>query len=132
LGTVDSTDPGTFLGAWNCVTERLLEEYPNATIVFLTSWRFNGYQNRHLDDLTSLEFSESVIDLYNEKYADNPRIALINAGNSAVSGVDMTDDVWRTTYSTDSYHLKDTGMAIIADNMLPLLWQIMKNTGKID
>ena len=131
LGTVDSTDPGTFLGAWNCITERLLEEYPNATIVFLTSWRL-GAQARDGDTLTSIEYSESVIDLYNKKYADHPRIALIDAGNPSVSGVDMLDSAWRNTYSTDSYHLKDTGMAVMAEHMLPLLWQIVKNTGKIN
>ena len=108
-----------------------MQDYPNATIVFLTTWRLSP-QKRHLDTLSSIEYSESIIDLYEAKYADNPRIALIDAGNPAVSGVDMLNTTWRNTYSTDSYHLKDTGMAIMADHMLPLLWQIMKNTGKID
>ena len=130
LGTVDSKDPATFLGAWNCVTERLLEIYPNATIVFLTTWRLNP-QTRDGDALTSIEFSESVIELYNQKYADNVRISLINAGNPEISGVDMFNKDWKQTYSTDSYHLKDSGMAVMANNMLPLLWQILKNTGKI-
>lgn len=126
LGTVDSRDSGTFLGAWNLITERLLAEYPNATIVFLTSWRFNGSQQRENDTLTSREYSESVITLYEEKYADNDRIALIDAGDPEVSGVDMTNTAWREKYSTDSYHLKDTGMALMACNMLPLLWKIVK------
>ncbi|MBE6589165.1 MAG: SGNH/GDSL hydrolase family protein [Ruminococcaceae bacterium] len=130
LGTVDSTDPSTFLGAWNCIVDRLMVDYPNATIVFVTSWRL-GSQTRAWDTLSSIEFSESVIKLYNERYSDNPRIALIDAGNPAVSGVNMLDSTWRNTYSTDSYHLKDTGMAIMAENMLPLLWKIAKNTGKI-
>ncbi|MBE6588883.1 MAG: SGNH/GDSL hydrolase family protein [Ruminococcaceae bacterium] len=124
LGTVDSHDPGTFLGAWNCITERLLEEYENATIVFLTTWRLNP-QTRTDDTLTSIEFSESVITLYEERYASNDRIALIDAGDPKVSGVDMLDSAWRTEYSTDSYHLKDTGMAVMADHMLPLLWEIV-------
>ena len=102
----------------------MLEEYSNATIVFLTTWRLNP-QTRTDDTLTSIEFSESVITLYNEKYASNSRIALIDAGDPAVSGVDMLDTEWRTEYSTDSYHLKDTGMAVMADHMLPLLWEIV-------
>lgn len=126
LGTIDSTDPGTYLGAWNLITERLLEEYPNATIVFLTTWRLNP-QPRENDTLTSIEYSESIITLYNEVYASNDRIALIDAGNPLVSGVDMLDDEWRTEYSTDSYHLKDTGMAVMAEHMLPLLWDIVMN-----
>lgn len=125
LGTVDSRDAGTFLGAWNLITEKLLADYPNATIVFLTTWRLNP-QTRENDTLTSIEFSESVITLYEEKYADNDRIALINAGDPAVSGVDMLDSAWRSEYSTDAYHLKDTGMAVMADHMLPLLWNIIR------
>ena len=128
---MDSRDPGTFLGAWNLITERLLEQYPNATIVFLTSWRLNP-QPRENDTITSIEFSESVITLYEEKYADNDRIALINAGDPAVSGVDMRNTEWRTEYSTDSYHLKDTGMAVMADNMLPLLWNIVREKRAAD
>ena len=121
---MDSHDPGTFLGAWNCITERLLEEYPNATIVFVTTWRLNP-QTRTDDTLTSIEFSESVITLYNEVYASNDRIALIDAGNPNISGVNMLDDDWRTEYSTDYYHLKDTGMEVMADHMLPILWEIV-------
>ena len=81
--------------------------------------------------MTSIEFSETVIELYHANYADNARVSLIDAGNPAISGVDMLNSGWRQTYSTDSYHLKDTGMAVMAKNMLPLLWQILKNTGKI-
>lgn len=127
LGTVDSRDPATFLGAWNLITEKLLADYPNATIVFLTTWRM-GPQLRENDTLTSIEFSESVITLYEEKYAENGRIALINAGDPAVSGVDMLDSTWKNTYSTDSYHLKDTGMAVMAEHMLPLLWNIVRKS----
>lgn len=126
LGTVDSDDPATFLGAWNCIVERLLETYPNATIVFVTSWRLDP-QTRKNDTLSSVEFSESVITLYEEKYADNNRVALIDAGNPNVSGVDMLNGTWRTAYSTDSYHLKPVGMEVMAKHMTPLLWEIVMN-----
>ncbi len=126
LGTVDSHDSATFLGAWNCIVENLLETYPNATIVFLTSWRLNP-QTRKEDTLTSVEFSESIIDLYQKKYADNERIALIDAGNPQVSGVNMLDGSWRTEFSTDSYHLKPGGMDVMAEHMTPLLWEIVMN-----
>ncbi len=125
LGTITSDDPSTFLGAWNCITEKLLEDYPNAKIVFITTWYLNP-QNRP-DNLTSIEYSTSINTLYDEVYASNDRVYLIDAGNPAVSGVDMLDTDWRTEYSNDSYHLKNNGMAIMAKNMLPLLWEIWIN-----
>ena len=36
LGTSSSRDPSEVLGAWNLIVERMLVEYPNATIVFFT------------------------------------------------------------------------------------------------
>ena len=131
LGTNDSKDSGTYLGAWNLITEKLLATYPNAKIIFLTTWDLAGSQDRSKganDGMTSMEFSRSILTLYKEKYADNDRIYLIDGGNAEVSGVDMRDPVWRGTYSTDSYHLKETGFRIMADHMLPLIWQIV--TGK--
>ncbi|MBQ9773269.1 MAG: SGNH/GDSL hydrolase family protein [Clostridia bacterium] len=125
LGTITSQDPATFLGAWNCITEKLLEDYPNAKIVFITTWYLNP-QSRP-DNLTSIEFSTSINTLYEEIYASNDRVYLIDAGNPDVSGVDMLDAAWRTEYSNDSYHLKNNGMAVMAGNMLPRLWEIWVN-----
>ncbi len=131
LGTNDSKDSGTYLGAWNLITEKLLATYPNAKIIFLTTWDLPGSQDRSKganDGMTSMEFSRSILSLYKEKYADNDRVYLIDGGNASVSGVDMRDPVWRGTYSTDFYHLKETGFRIMADHMLPLIWQVV--TGK--
>ncbi len=129
LGTVDSRDSGTYLGAWNLITERLLAAYPNAKLVFVTTWNLGGSQDRSAgagDNLTSMEFSRSIITLYNEKYASNSRVALIDAGDPAVSGVDMNNTTWRNTYSYDNYHLNDEGMKLMAERMLPLIWEIMR------
>ncbi len=128
LGTVDSKDPATFLGAWNCIVEKLLEQYPNAKIVFITTW-YLGPQSRP-DNLTSMEYSTSINTLYDEVYADNDRICLIDAGNPDVSGVDMLDSAWRSQYSNDAYHLKNSGMEIMANNMLPRLWEYWLNSSE--
>lgn len=125
LGTITSDDPSTFLGAWNCITEKLLETYPNAKIVFITTWYLNP-QSRS-DNLTSIEYSTSINKLYDQVYASNDRVYMIDAGNPSVSGVDMLDSAWRNEYSNDSYHLKNNGMAIMASNMLPRLWEIWIN-----
>lgn len=125
LGTITSNDPSTFLGAWNCVVEELLKIYPNAKIVFITTWYLNP-QSRP-DGMSSIEYSTSINRLYDEVYADNDRVFIIDAGNPAVSGVDMRNIAWQKEYSNDAYHLKDNGMALMANAMLPRLWEIWVN-----
>lgn len=126
LGTLDSKDPATFLGAWNCVTEKLLADYPNARIVFITTWHLNP-QSRP-DGLSSIEYSTSINRLYEEVYAENDRVYLIDAGDPNVSGVNMRDNAWKAQYSNDAYHLKNNGMALMAGNMFPRLWESFINT----
>ena len=126
LGTIDSTDPGTFLGAWNCIVEKLHEQYPNATIIFITTW-YLGNQSRPNDTLTSMEYSTSINRLYDTYYASCDYVQIIDAGNPAVSGVDMRNSTWRNEYSNDAYHLKNNGMEFMANNMLPYIWEIVMN-----
>lgn len=126
LGTLDSTDPATFLGAWNCIVAKLHEQYPNATIIFITTW-YLGNQSRPNDTLTSIEYSTSINKLYDEYYASCDYVQIIDAGNPAVSGVDMRNVEWRTEYSNDAYHLKNNGMEYMANNMLPYIWEIVMN-----
>ena len=123
LGTVGSEDPTTFLGAWKVVTDRLLEEYPNATIILITAWE-NGNQQRE-DNANAIEYTSSVIGLYEELYATNDRVLLLNAGSPEVSGVNMRDASFKNTYAFDSFHLNDAGMRLMANNMLPYLWQLL-------
>ncbi len=123
LGTVGSEDPSTFLGAWKVVTDRLLEEYPNATVILITAWE-NNNQKRD-DGANAIEFTSSVVGLYEALYASNERVQLINAGSPAISGVDMRSAQFRSLYAYDSFHLNDAGMRLMADNMLPHIWKIL-------
>ncbi|MBQ7335367.1 MAG: SGNH/GDSL hydrolase family protein [Clostridia bacterium] len=120
LGEVDSEDPATFLGAWNLVTARLLEQYPNALILFITPWELNGSQARP-DGMASIPYTRGLLRLYEARYAGNSRVALIDAGKPEISGVDMNDPAWKQEYSFDNYHLKPSGMKVIAERMLPLI-----------
>ena len=128
LGTVGSEDPSTFLGAWKVVTDRLLEEYPNATVILVTAWE-NGNQQRE-DGANAIEFTSSVVGLYEELYADNDRVKLLNAGSPEVSGVNMRDASFKAAYAYDSFHLNDAGMRLMADNMLPYIWYLLCGEGK--
>ena len=122
LGTIGSADHNTFLGAWKLVVERLLEVYPNATVVMMTAWE-NSNQARE-DNANAIEYTSSVVDLYEALYKDHERVCLIDSGNPEVSGVDMRDAAWRSQYSHDSFHLNDDGMALMAEAMIPYLKEI--------
>ncbi|MBQ9784543.1 MAG: SGNH/GDSL hydrolase family protein [Clostridia bacterium] len=129
LGTLDSTDPATFLGAWKLTTEELLRQYPNAIVILVTAWE-NNNQTRE-DGANAIEYTSSVVTLYNELYADNDRVYLLDAGDPAVSGVDMRSADFKSVYAYDAFHLNDEGMALMAENMFPLIWDIIKNQAKI-
>lgn len=129
LGTVDSKDYGTFLGAWNLVTEKLMKDYPNAAIIFLTTWELDWTDRP--DGISSMQYSTSVKTLYEANYAFRKRITLIDMGNPAVSGANMIDKNWRNEYAYDRFHLKENGMNIVCTNMLPHIWKALKETGTI-
>ena len=121
LGTVDSNDPSTFLGAWNCMVEELLTIYPNATVVFVTPWQLSGYNSSRTDDpiVTYLEFTTSINRLYEEKYSDNPRVRIIDAGDPVISGINMDSSEFRAVYGwaeNDRFHLNAAGMEVMRDN----------------
>ncbi|MBE6590340.1 MAG: SGNH/GDSL hydrolase family protein [Ruminococcaceae bacterium] len=122
LGTVGSTDPSTFLGAWKLVVDRLLVDYPNATVVMMTAWE-NGNQTRK-DGAEAIPYTSSVVDLYEELYCDHPRVRLIDSGDPEVSNVHIRDAAWRKQYAFDSFHLTNEGMAIMANSMMPLLQEV--------
>ncbi len=122
-GTVDSTNPAEFLGAWRLMVDKLLEDYPNATIVMMTAWE--NYNQQRDDNANAIEYTSSVIDLYNARYANNDRVRLINSGSPAVSGVNMRDSAFKAQYAHDSYHLNDEGMKSMANAMLPLIWDVV-------
>jgi hypothetical protein len=130
-GEVGSTDPKDFLGAFHLMVEKLLADYPNATVVMMTAWE-NGNQNRE-DKANAIEFTSSVVDLYEAMYAENPRVALIDSGSPAVSGIDMRNKEFKSQYAYDAFHLNDAGMELMAKSMTPLLWEVVTgNTPKAD
>ncbi len=123
VGTVDSTDHTTFLGAWRLVVDKLLELYPNATVVMMTAWE-NGNQGRE-DNANAIEFTSSVATLYDAVYKENARVKFIDSGDPEVSGVDMRNANFKNNYAYDSFHLNDAGMALMAEAMIPYLHEIV-------
>ncbi|MBQ8345783.1 MAG: SGNH/GDSL hydrolase family protein, partial [Clostridia bacterium] len=118
-GAWGEKDPATFMGAWQLVVDRLLVEYPNAKIVFVTPWEFGEKPRTY--------YTRQIITMYenyskDETYGD--RFYLIDAGKKEISGVDMTDTAWRAKYAYDGFHLNKKGMEMMAYRMLPLIWEI--------
>ena len=126
LGAIADRTPDTFLGAWYLMVDELLSRYSNATIVLLTAWE-NVNQNRE-DGALAIDYTSSVKKVYTTYYKNNPRVRFINAGDPDVSGVNMASASFRRSYgksSSDSNHLNATGMKLMKEAMLPLLWEIM-------
>ncbi len=127
LGDVDSQDGGTLLGAWNLMIEKLLTDYPNATIILVTSWHNTG--TRQKDGASRMDFvADGMKAIYEAHYASNERVRLIDAGDPAVTGINMSDNRFRAQYSKsvkDVNHLNAEGMKMMADAMLPLLWETL-------
>lgn len=121
MGKPGEKDPATFLGAWEAMTEILLDRYPNATVVFVTAWQ-NSNQQRE-DNANAIEFTSSILELYSKRFASHPRVACIDAGDPVVSGVNMRNGDFRAQYAYDAFHLNDAGMALMAESMRPLLWK---------
>ncbi len=128
LGEIGSTDGATFIGAYNAIVQKLMEMYPNAKVLFLTTWHLNN-QTRP-DNANSIEYSSAVTKLYEQVYADNDRVFHIDMGNPAVSNVDMRNAAFRAEYCVkpgDAYHLNDKGMARLQAQMTPMIWELWVN-----
>lgn len=122
LGTVDSEDPGTLLGAWNLMIEKLLVDYPNAKIVLVTSWHLTGTRD---DGAERMDFmADGMKSIYETHYAEHERVVLIDGGNPSVTGIDMQNAAFRQHFAKDSHHLNGAGMEKMANAMLPLIWEV--------
>lgn len=123
LGEVNSSDPSTCLGAYNKIISRLLETYPNATIILVTTWQLDG---------KAKEYTTGLNRLYEAKYKSNDRVRLIDAGDKKVSGVDMNDAEFRRVYGktdapNDRYHLGSKGMELMHENLLSYVWEATRS-----
>ena len=121
LGTASDTVGSTYMGAVNAMVKKLLEQYPNATVVLITSWHTGGTR---ADGAERMDFvANGMKGVYAANYANNDRVALIDAGNPDVTGIRMTESDWSEIYAMDSAHLNAEGMVVMADSMQKLIWR---------
>ncbi len=107
IGTIDSTDTNTFMGALNVAITKLKAKYPNATLMGVTVWNFSGSKSVGGKNLTCNDYADAMIAVC-QKYG----IACFDARNKDLSGVDMTSVPFRSTYCmtpTDVSHMNYKG-----------------------
>ena len=108
IGTVDSIDKATFMGALNVIIDGVQAKYPDAMIVCITPWNFpdkDGFT------LTYKDYVNAMMAV-----AEAQGVYCINASDPAVSGVDMRDTSFRSKYnikSSDVSHLNVDGMKLV-------------------
>ena len=108
IGTLESDDPKTFMGALNIIIDGLRKKYPNAMLVFTTVWKFD-YANDI--GLTYLDYAEAM-----ETVCEAKGVYCFRAYDPDISGVDMSNAAFRAQYSlksSDRSHLNLEGMKLV-------------------
>lgn len=109
IGTLDSTDTDTFMGALNVMFKGLRDKYPDAMMIFTTVWNFPNTNTE--SELTYLDYAQAA-----EQVCEKWGIYCFKAYDPAVSGVDMTDETFRAAYCMspdDISHLNLSGMKLV-------------------
>jgi len=115
IGTIDSTDPTTFMGALNIICSGLQSKYVGKPIGFATPILARGR-----DRAVCLLYADAMIEVC-EKHAipvlDLTRKGQLNPEN---------DDVWATLYRPDdTVHLNDIGQTVLARSIENFLESIV-------
>ena len=107
IGNAGGTDTTTFSGALNVIIDGLQEKYPNAMIVCISNWNFPGTKNGN----NYSDFANAM-----KAVANRQGVYFIDASDPKVSGVDMTNEVFRSKYCikpSDISHLNAEGMKYV-------------------
>lgn len=108
IGTLNSTDTKTFMGALNVIIDGMQTKYPNAMIVCVTPWKF---PNKSTHTLTYKDYVDAMMQV-----AEAQGVYCIDASDTKATGVDMTDSAFRAEYCTnpdDVSHLNAAGMELV-------------------
>ena len=108
--SLESRDPKTFKGAVNVVIDRIQEKYPNAALLFMTSWI---PQERDSKGCTpEMDYYEAMSQICQMR-----EIPCFQARDPEISGVYARDTAFRKQYfltETDPWHLNAAGQAKFA------------------
>lgn len=106
LGTsLSSRDTTTLMGAVNTTIDRLQQLYPEALILFSTSWNSTGAYNGL--GLTTADYNRTLLSVCQAR-----GIPCFQACDPSLSGIDSTSSTFRAQYfltATDYWHLSPAG-----------------------
>ena len=109
LGTLQSTDTATMMGASRVLITKVKEKYPNALIICVTCWEVGGKANS----------AGNVCSAYGKALLDvcaDMGVLCINAMDQKATGVYMTNADFRKKYCigpNDISHLNADGMKLV-------------------
>lgn len=97
IGTIDSTDPSTFYGAWNVVMSWIINNRPNAKIGIIVS---NGLDNNSYADATIAIAKKYGVPYLNEWNGEQVPV-LIRSGRTDVDPdiLQLRTDTWKVSNS---------------------------------
>lgn len=102
---LDSRDTKTLMGAVNVVIDRLQNAYPNALVLFTTSWNSSGQKNGL--GYTTEHYNQTVTAV-----CEHRGIPCFQACDVAISGIDASDSEFREENfldAVDFWHLNPRG-----------------------
>ena len=111
LGTGESADTATYLGAIRYMYEKLSAQYPNATIVFTTAWGVGAVNFKNELGLTTHDYATAMVN-----YCAKMGYYCIDMSDASKSGVDINDTIFRKKYSQtpgDYSHLNYFGQRLV-------------------
>jgi lysophospholipase L1-like esterase len=109
LGTLQSTDTATMMGASRVLITKVKEKYPNALIICVTCWEVGGNANPAGNVCSA--YGKALIDV-----CADMGVPCINAMDQKATGVYMTSSTFRATYCigpNDISHLNADGMKLV-------------------
>ena len=108
IGTIDCSDPTTYLGSIAMLVSGLRAKYPNALIIGVTFWKANDRLN--IGGKICGEYTSAMLDACKKL-----GVPVINAADEDASGIRMTDRAFREQCSlapSDVCHLNFDGMKL--------------------
>lgn len=108
IGEAGSRDTKTFIGAWNVILDGIKAKCPNAMIVMITPWNFPDSDSKPIKREQYINAMKAV--------AEEQNVYVIDASDPSLTGVDMTDAVFRSQYclnADDVSHLNEEGMKLV-------------------
>lgn len=116
IGETGSHDVKTFIGAWNVIVDGIKAKCPNAMIVMISPWNFPNQESR---PITREQYINAM-----RQVAEQQGIYFIDASDTSLTGVDMTNATFREQYCvkpSDVSHLNAEGMKLVVPNFEKIL-----------